>query len=365
MTPHPWDNNRWWHTEQMRGPLPPSVTLEIADRAMKRAAQVFNADWCATPSLHPAFCYMHMTGSIPFRFFMDLGLDLLDVSDCLRLTSIEKDLREEHSFISTRFELEIAALLARARHAVEFRPPLPNNKHADLAVSENGDKTHYEIKILHSEEAHRSIGSPHMQVAEIMSVVTVAGSGTASALGYEVVIAPSILNILGSGPEVDAAVCAAIISDFRASIARNVTSPPVAVAFLACPHVYVRIAPGITSSVGGPPISPDGELKRILRKHLKTPTEQLPIASPGILIVQPSSVIVPETSHPIVQNLMRQWGSSGSHISAALFLPIKGTEMVPWMLFEPFAVLNPHARVHAPDIPSFATMVAVSGARIF
>jgi hypothetical protein len=365
MTPHPWHNNRWWHTEQMRGPLPSGVTLEIADRAMERAAQVFNADWCARPSLHPAFRYMHMTGSMPFRFFLDLGLDLLEVSACLRLPSTEKDLREENSFISTRFELEIAALLVRAGHAVEFRPPLPTNKHADLAVSENGNKTHYEIKILHSEEAHRSVGNLHMQIAEIMSSVTVAGSAPAPALGYEVMIAPSIMNILGSGAEVDAAVCAAIMSDFRASIARNVTSPPVPIEFLAGPHINVRIAPGITSSVGGPPISPDGELKRILRKHLKTPTEQLPLAGPGILIVQPSSVVLPGTSHPIIENLMRQWGSSGSHISAALFLPIKDTEMVPWMLFEPFAVLNPHARVHAPDIPSFATMAAVFGARIF
>jgi hypothetical protein len=361
---HPWNNNFWWHIEQMRGPLPSGVTLDIADRAMERVAHVFNADWCARPSVHPVFRFMHMTGSMPFRFFLDLGQDLLAVSECLRLPSIEKDLRQENCFVSTRFELEIAALLADAGHAVEFRPPLPNNKIADLAVPENGDKTHYEIKLLNGEEAHASVGILHIQIAEAMSSLTISSSEASPSLGYEVTIAPSILNILGGGAEVDAAVCAAIMSEFNASFVRNVANPPAPVEFLAGPHIHIRIARGITSSVGGPPMSPDGELKRILRKHLKTPIDQLPPSGPGILIVQPSSVVDPETSHPIVQNLMRQWGSSGSHISAAVFLPIKGADMVPWMLFEPFAVLNPHARMHAPDIPSFATMVAVTGARI-
>jgi hypothetical protein len=366
MTPtHPWDENRWWHTAEMRGPLPPGITLDIADRAMERAAQVFNAEWCATTSAHPAFCCMHMKGSMPFRFFLDLGQDLLAVSECLRRPSIEKDLRQENSFVSTRFELEIAALLAKAGHVVEFRPLLSNTKSADLAVSENGGKTHYEIKLLNGEEAHLYVGVLHMQIAEAMSSLTIGNHDPTPSLGYEVTVAPSILNILGGGAEVDSATCAAILSDFHASCSRNVSSPPTPVVFSAGAHIQVRIAPGITSSVGGPPMSPDSELKRILRKHLKKPIDQLPLSGPGILIIQPSSVISPATSHPIIQNLMSRWGSSGSHISAVMFLPIKGTDMVPWMLFEPFAVLNPHARVHAPDIPSFATMVEASGCRIY
>jgi len=35
---------------------------------------------------------------------------------------------------SARLELELAAHLKRCGSAIEFRPPLPNNKEADFAV---------------------------------------------------------------------------------------------------------------------------------------------------------------------------------------------------------------------------------------
>lgn len=293
---------------------------------------------------------------MPFNFFSRMGLNLLQVDGCLRLSSVEHDLRQSDHFSSARLELEIAAALARAGHSVEFRPPLSTGKEADLGVHECGGQTFFEIKLMHHSEALAAVEPLRWQIADALSEPHLRHFLAGPAMGCEVEIAPAVLELLGAGPEADRAACAKIFTEFGRALEEHLNNSEPTFDFWIGSYLHMRVAPGIQSCISGPILSPQSDLKRIVQKHFKKPIEQLPKTSPGILVIQPPSVIEPPMAVAVIQELMRNWAANGAHLSAAVFLPISGTESVPWRMFQPFAVFNPHAAVAANDLPSFVTL---------
>jgi hypothetical protein len=366
---HPWYENRWWREEQLRGPLPCGYSVEMVDGAMERAAKVFDSEWCALQRPHPAYAQMAlMQGFLSFRLFFPIGRDLLSLEGCTRLPSLERELRDESSFYSTMLELEIAAALRRMGHSVELKPPLAQKKKgqpgktSDIGVLEHDSTTHYEVKIFTGSKLRNRIGDIQSRIAEAMFRLVVTRSWVGPAPGYCVEISSSILESKGLTALMDDTGCAALTSEFEAVVAEKMKSPILPSEFVAANHIHVRIAIDEQSSISGPPVPPDVELRRVWLQHFKTVPNQLPVGSPGVLIIQPSATVNPREVGEIVEDRMRNWGFAGAHVLAAMFLPIRGDYLVPWALFHPFFVQNPQATMDPMSLPSFRTLTEIYGA---
>lgn len=86
------------------------------------------------------------------------------------------------------------------------------------------------------------------------------------------------------------------------------------------------------------------ELRRILRSHLTEAVVQLHKEHPGIVIIQSNGELDESLSRVIVTGMFAGMGVDSEHVSAVVFLPVTYWMPIPWAMFNPFIVYNPHAR---------------------
>jgi hypothetical protein len=351
------DEAKWWQGKQYRRMLNPGLSLELVDRAMERAFGVFTSGWYAENAKHPAcFCFS-TRGSGPFTFLFELGIDLLLVSECLRLPSVVNDLRRASAFSSTRTELSLAAALTRYGHQVEFRPPLPHGKCADLAVRDHDETVFIEIKLLSQSEAQVSF--QRLCVALVLALSDLQRrapwSGCAG-LGYEIDITSKTLGRLGAGAEADEATIAAVVDKVGIDLTSQFANGEPPFDFYAASYARVRIARDAKCTLTGPPFAPELELKRILQKHFRNPTDQLPPLQAGILVIRTGSVLDATLTRNTVEQLLARQGVEAGQISAVVFLPVYSSFPVRRSMFRAFAVLNPSAQFPAKHLGVYKSL---------
>jgi len=143
----------WWRKDQYRRILQPDFPTGLLDAAMTRAYEVFDPEWRQSNLSHPAIAAITLPGTLSFHFMFELGIDLLSVDKCLRYGKVIEGLRKPREYFAARTELAVAATLRRKGHKIEFQPPLPNKRKADLIAASHGQTVYIEIKKLLQSDA--------------------------------------------------------------------------------------------------------------------------------------------------------------------------------------------------------------------
>jgi hypothetical protein len=199
----------WWLDEEYVRTYRGRLTPEEVDRAIRVVAGVFGPNWAAATASHPIYGLLLAKGLLPLDALYRLGADLLAVKGLPRLGPVIQDLQLAVSYESSRLELSIAAHLVRCGHRVEFRPPLPNHREADIAATAQGrsQPVYLEVKRLSDSNAGRTAGHLVHSVSCMMQDL-VANSNREALRGrhYEVELDARLADLLGADEEVDSAV---------------------------------------------------------------------------------------------------------------------------------------------------------------
>jgi hypothetical protein len=352
---HDWHVEKWWHEEQYRDFLR-DIPLEVVDSSVARVAQVFNSKWMAKRDPHPAWMFLGARGTLPLECLVELGTDLLAAEGALRLPTVVGDLRAASHFRSASIELKLAAIFCRLGYEVEFRPPLPNGKEADLCVTDKNSHVFFEVKTLSQSDVELS--TSELSMAILMAVGEFLRNQElpeTRALGYEIRLSDGVSDLMGAGQEPDRATIHGLTSGVIAELAAHFGRNELAFVYEVAGLVQVRIGPNLRSSLSGPKINRVADVKRAVMKFLRRAGEQLHRDHPGIVVCHTGSVLDSAVTRVCIEPLLGVQASA-RHVSAAVFLPVYTSrpERVPF--FPPFAVFNPSATFQARDLDVYKTL---------
>lgn len=352
----------WWHKDKYRGSLPPDLPTDLVDAAMNRAYEVFDPEWRQSNLSHPAIAAITLPGTLSFHFMFELGIDLLSVDKCLRYGKVIDSLRKPREYSAARAELAVAATLRRNGHEIEFQPPLPNERKADLIAESHGQTVYIEIKKLLQSDARGLLNRLSFALLlAIGEIFRMEPYSNFQSLGYEIKITETVFNILGGDKAANEAAISRIISGAVGEAKNRLVHGEPPFCFLAGECVRLRIASGIQSSVSEPSLNPQDELERSLAKHFKNPGAQLHPDHAGLLIIESSSILEPSATRNEVEPLLCALGDEASQLSAAIFIPVYTSPPVRYGLFRAFPVLNPKTRFPAHDLHPFQVLAENHG----
>ena len=347
----------WWRKDQYRRILPPGLPTDLVDAAMNRAYEVFDPEWRQDNLSHPAIAAITLPGTLSFHFMFEVGIDLLSVDKCLRYGRVLKTLRKSREYFAARTELAVAAALRRKGHEIEFQPPLPNKKRADLIAESHGQTVYIEIKKLLQSDTRWLLD--HLSFALLFATGEIFRTEPYSnfqGLGYEIRITETVFDILGGDKAANEVAVSRIVSGVVEEAKNRLIRGEPPFCFPAGECVHLRLASGVPSSVSEPPLSPQHELRRSLAQHFESPGAQLHPDHPGLLIIESSSILEPSATRSQVEPVLCALGDEASQLSAAIFIPVYTSPPVRWGLFRAFPVLNPKARFPAHELRPFQVL---------
>src|ERR1039458_1405448 len=245
----------WWRKDQYRRILPPGLPTDLVDAAMNRAYEVFDPEWRQDNLSHPAIAAITLPGTLSFHFMFRSGIDLLSVDKCLRYGRVLKTLRKSREYFAARTELAVAATLRRKGHEIEFQPPLPNNKRADLIAESHGQTVYIEIKKLLQSDTRWLLD--HLSFALLFATGEIFRTEPYSnfqGLGYEIRITETVFDILGGDKAANEVAVSRIVSGVVEEAKNRLIRGEPPFCFPAGECVHLRIASGVPSSVSEPPL---------------------------------------------------------------------------------------------------------------
>jgi hypothetical protein len=349
-----WFGEKWWHEDQYRDVLRGNPTLDEIDRAMARVAEVFDEEWSSDFHGHPAALWLLSKGTGPLGFLYGLGADLLEMDGTLRIRAVVHGLKQPSDFPGVRFELGMAALLKRSGFAVEFRPPSPGGKAADLAVTKGSEEVFIELKRLDETKIQAAVQYLTEHIMFTTSDIMSERFADANAPKCAIDLSPDVLGLLSGDPELDAIVTSTYNNIIREELLRHRgKSLPVAFSIPSVANVRIGAAQDQYSGIGHPMLPPEIELKRIMRGCLREAIDQLSGFSPGIIVIQTGALLNPSIATSVIASWLSRPDMDLSYISAIVFLPAIPPSGGKVWLFPAFAVLNPKARYSASDLQSY------------
>jgi hypothetical protein len=299
-----------------------------------------------------------LMSTVAFNWLFNLGSNLIALENVLRLPSAADDLKEPTNFESARLELEIAAILRRDGYRIELHPPLPNKKNADILAASDR-QVYIEVKCISESASEVSIFRLFHFLTMALSDLFV--SWPDPSLGtriYNIEVAEDIIELLGANDAVDAATHHTVIGSIIDGIKTHLDHECCA-AFVLPRIATVKIFPrtgDYASGIGGPPINPQSELKRIARGPLQVAIQQLHPDYPGIVVLQTHGLIDQPVTEMVVGQMLRLLGEAAVHVSAVLFLPVYSAIPVRMSMFPAFWVVNESARVPATELGVFQAL---------
>jgi len=348
-----WFGEKWWHEGQYRDVLRGDPPLDEIDRAVARVAELFDEAWASDCQGHPAALWLLSKGTGPLGFLYELGADLLEMDRAPRIRALIHGLKQPSNFPGVRFELGMAAVLKRSGFAVEFRPPSPGGKAADLAVKRGSEEVFFELKRL--DETIIQSAAQHL-TEQIMFATSDVMSGT-DAPKCAIDLSPDLFELLSGDPESDAIVTSTYTNIIREELLRHCGGPlPVEFSIPSVADVRIGAAQDPNSGIGHPMLPPQMELKRIMRGCLKEAIEQLNGFSPAIVVIQTAAVLTPSVAISVITTWLSRADMDLSYISAVVFLPAIPPSGGKVWLFPAFAVHNPKALYPAADLLSYVCL---------
>lgn len=111
------------------------------------------------------------------------------------------------------------------------------------------------------------------------------------------------------------------------------------------------------STIAHHPVSSSVELSRILRGRLHGIAHQLPFDRPGIVVFRTPGDLDPSISQQAIQGSLDSLGSEGTHVSAAIILPVTYSFPRRWSRFKGFVAKNPRARTAVTSLRAYRTLI--------
>jgi hypothetical protein len=268
-----------------------------------------------------------------------------------------ESLGKPREYSAARAELAVAATLRRKGHEIEFQPPLPNERKADLIAESHGQTVYIEVKKLLQSDARELLNRLSLALLQaIGEIFRTEPYSNFQGLGYEIKITKTVFDILGGDKAANEVAKSQIISGAVEEVKNRLVHGGPPFCFPAGECVHLRIASGIQSSVSEPPLNPQDELERSLAKHFKNPCAQLHPDHAGLLVIESSSILEPSATRNEVEPLLRSLGDEASQLSAAIFIPVYTAPPVRYGLFRAFPVLNPKTRFPAHGLHAFQVL---------
>jgi hypothetical protein len=353
-----WADDPWWLSAEYAKVYCERLSPDDVDRTIRRVALTFDRKWHEKTSPYEVHYWLQSKGLKPLEYLYGLGKNLMVLEGCLRLPSVLKDLRQPGNYESATLELEIAALLKRAGHEVEFRPSLPNGRSSDFVIRSLDQVVYFEVKKLKESDRQKAISELGTMVASTLTSLTNnPAQPQLQGKHYEIVIDATVFFSLGRGFEPDNQTIEQVRQTIEQQIILNPEGNlPIEFVIPSIASVKITNGPQEGSTVLYPMASPDMELGRILRNHFMDAVEQLHPAHPGIIIVQTPAELEKGLSHEVIANLLVQIGPKAHRLSSVLFLPTFNWMPQPWSLFKPFAVCNRAARIPAESLAVFSDL---------
>jgi hypothetical protein len=349
-----WFGEKWWHEDQYRDVLRGDPTLDEIDRAVERLVEVFDEEWSSECHGHPAAPWLLSKGTGPLEFQYELGADLLEMDGALRIRSVIHGLKQPSEFGGVRFELGMAALLKRNGFAVEFRPPAPGGRAADLAVAKGLEEVFFELKRLDETRIQAAVQRLTEDVMFATSDIMSERFAGTNAPKCAIELLPDALGMLSGDPESDAIVTRTYKNIISEEIIRHCgESLPIEFCIPSVADIRIGAAQDQFSGIGHPMLPPEVELKRIMRGCLKEALDQLSGFSPGIVVIQTGAILNPSVATSVIATWLTRADRDLSYVSAIIFLPAIPPSGGKVWLFPAFAVLNPKARYPAAALQSY------------
>lgn len=353
--------SKWWLDEQYARAYRERASPEQIDRVVRRVAEVFDPRWARSRTQHPFYQWILGTGTMVLEFLIGLGQDLETVEGSKRFSRIIKGLRHPTDCQSAMLTLEIAAVLKRSGHEIEFDPPLPNGKWSDLVARLEGQQVYFEIKRMQESQRRQAVEQLMISVGSSLSDLfhTPKKPGLAGA-GYRVALAPELAKRFGRGWEADNVEMKNVTELIIQEISKRVDSgQSLEFVIPSVATVIIGDTGRESSGLTGPPFYSWEEMERIFRRIVKEGIHQLHPDFPGIITVQTPGYLSPAEVRDELDARL-DWRVSGAeHLSAVIFFPVYYSLPQRWSVFHSFAVLNPRARVRAETLKAVQDLRAV------
>jgi|ERR1051326_8620493 hypothetical protein len=342
-------DSQWWRQDQY-AEYHQIIGLDRIERNIDRVFRVFDKKLAKRWQWHPFGQCIFGKGTSVLEFLQAFGDDLLTVDGCLRLPSVEADLRNPLDCLSARLELELAAHLKRCGSGIEFRPSVLRNKRSDFVVYSD-PLVYFEIKKIQKSDDRLAVEVfVQSLILALSDIVPTSDKPSAKNCQVEIDLHEAVTQRLESrtarGP-VTKEIFEKLIPEIRERVAAQE-----ACEFVVPSIGKVRIG---TGRHGVRYRLPKNEAQRILRT-VKEAHMQLHPDHPGIIVIQSGEVLQPEDVQEIGQGLANL---DAQHLAAVAIFPEYFGFPEPFSLFSPFYVLNRKSTYDARRLKAFDDLLNV------
>ena len=282
-----WNEGEWWREPWWRD----AVYQEAAraapgdvDAAFDALRTIFSADWVRRTlerrEEHLLRYTLYQQGLLPFRSLYPLGRDIIAVNGCSGFRSLVRRLHKARTFLAARSELVVAAVLARRRFTISLEPGARGTRRPDLLAVRDDVTTCIEVKMLGESQADVCVSRLTQELAFLFPKLP-------KELTCEIEVAVEVWDQFGSDPVGNERFHVSLVGQIGEMLRAAVNGPlpfQFTLPRVAYVHLYRDGRPG-TSSVRGPLITEEDEMRRLVRNALLGASEQLPNDAPGVVLI--------------------------------------------------------------------------------
>lgn len=357
-----WWQERWWREEQYSAVYRDSISPEHVDACVLAVSRVFSEAWLKTTKPHRAAYWLVSTGLDPLQFLISMGKDILATQSVTGFSTMVRNLRNPDTYESARLELSIAALMSEEGYKVRMHPKLPNGKASDISTQLGPEEVYFEIKILRESDVDEVLCDFRDWLARTVDDLTAQPGTMFAGNEYLISLDSGLADFFAENSRSDsefhirfAAATKREILDHLQNGDRDFSIPNVGTFCFRSKNVLEN------STITHHPVNAKFQLNRILRGRLHGIAQQLPSDRPGIVVFRTPGNLDPCTSQEAISELLDGLGPDGSHVSAAIILPIIYSFPHRWSRFNGFAALNPKAKTPANSLKAYRTVIRICG----
>lgn len=357
-----WWTDPWWLDDQYASAYRESISVEQVNECVLAVSRVFNEAWLNATRPHRAAYWLVSKGLDPLHFLIALGKDILATKGARGFREVVRDLRSPDNYESARLELSLAALMREEGYGIQFHPKLPNGKSSDLLTTFDDEEVFFEVKILRASVIDDLLSDFTTWLGIIVDELVAQHGDCFADKSSSIILEPHIADVFDSKSRLNREFHKEFAAQTKEEILRHLRAGdqdfyiPNVGTFAFRPKDVLA-----NSTIAHHPVSSNVELGRILRGRLHGIVHQLPFDRPGIVVFRTPGDLDPSISQQAIQGSLDSLGSEGTHVSAAIILPVTYSFPQRWSRFKGFVVKNPRARTAVTSLCAYRTLISACG----